>query len=266
MLGLSLIFFNTFANAQNGLENIIVEKYYISDAHDASATSGGYLPKGSVTYRIYADMLPAYRFQAAYGVPGHDLRFATTTTFFNNESYGASVANDINKNALKYNTVMLDSWLSVAAASAGNFGISKEEDNDLKTIVNEDGLLQNKDANADLPLSKRDGLLEASPQLAVTFYGIDSNLLALFGNQNFKTKEQEFFTNNGSWASIGGSVGPDEKNKVLIAQITTDGDFSFELNIQIGKPTGGAENYVARNPVGNEIQLASLTYSSRKAK
>jgi hypothetical protein len=47
----------------------------------------------------------------------------------------------------------------------------------------------------------------------------------------------------------------------LIAQITTDGDFSFELNIQIGTPYGGVENYVAKNPVGNEIMLPSLTYS-----
>ena len=68
--------------AQNGLENVVVETYYISDANDTNANlDGGILPIGSVTYRIYADMLPGYKFQAAYGVPGHDLKIATTTLF-----------------------------------------------------------------------------------------------------------------------------------------------------------------------------------------
>ena len=50
------------------------------------------------------------------------------------------------------------------------------------------------------------------------------------------------------------------ENRILIAQITTDGVFSFELNLQIGTPDGGTENYVARKPVGNEIQFAGLIY------
>ena len=47
------------AYAQNGLENIVVEKYYVSNAADAAgsiANNGGALPVGAVTYRIYADM------------------------------------------------------------------------------------------------------------------------------------------------------------------------------------------------------------------
>ena len=78
-----------FAQAQNGLESIIVEKYYVSNAAD-SAGSVGNLPAGSTTYRVYVDMLTGYKFQAAYGVPGHECRIATTTTFFNNEDRGAT--------------------------------------------------------------------------------------------------------------------------------------------------------------------------------
>ncbi|HNR19546.1 MAG TPA: hypothetical protein PKN75_07750 [Bacteroidia bacterium] len=71
--------------AQNGLENLIVEKYYISEPNDTNANiDGGVLPLGSVTYRLYADMLPGYRFQAVYGVPGHEMRIET----FNNEDRG----------------------------------------------------------------------------------------------------------------------------------------------------------------------------------
>ena len=48
----ALIFYCFFVSAK-GLEKIIVEKYYISDAKDAAAKKGGYLPVGSVTYRIF---------------------------------------------------------------------------------------------------------------------------------------------------------------------------------------------------------------------
>ena len=68
----SLIFISSLiaglVKAQNGLENITVEKYYVSNAADATG-SIGVLPVGSVTYRIFADLLPGYKFQAAYGVP-----------------------------------------------------------------------------------------------------------------------------------------------------------------------------------------------------
>ena len=58
-----LLLARTICPAQNGLENITVEKYYVSNAADA-AGSVGVLPTGSVTYRVYADMLPGYNLQA----------------------------------------------------------------------------------------------------------------------------------------------------------------------------------------------------------
>ena len=64
-----------------------------------------------------------------------------------------------------------------------------------------------------------------------------------------------------------GDLGADSltENRVLIAQITTDGVFEFELNIQIGTPTKGvSQNYVARNPIGNEIMLPSLIFKSEE--
>src|SRR6185295_15896533 len=88
----------------------------------------GTLPAGSVTYRIFADMLPGYKFQAAYGVPAHTLLMSTTTSFFNNEDRGATTPT-YTKTQAKANSVMLDSWLSVGAACVSNFGILKSEDN-----------------------------------------------------------------------------------------------------------------------------------------
>ena len=111
-LGL-LVFISAFAKAQ-GLENVIVERYYVSDANDAAGSSGA-LPVGSVTYRIYADMLPGYKFQAIYGIPAHTLKLTTSTSFFNNEDRGATTPS-YTKLQAKANTVMLDSWFSVGAA------------------------------------------------------------------------------------------------------------------------------------------------------
>ncbi len=255
------IFFSIVSRGQNGLENIVVERYYVSDANDATQNStGGVLPVGSVTYRIYADMLQGYKFQAAYGVPGHEMRIETTTLFFNNEDRGAT-SPTYTKAQASHNTVMLDSWLSVGAACSGNFGILKSEDDGVATVSNTDGVLQNTDPSAGIPLSTEDGMVAGSPE-AVTAVGITTEI-SVFDAQNDGTNGPLFATSNGSWASLNGSIGPDSvDNKVLIAQITTDGVFSFELNIQIGTPNGGVENYVAQNPVANEIQMASLIYSS----
>jgi hypothetical protein len=256
----SLLVSNVFS--QNGLEGIIVEKYYKSSAQDTVANEdGGILPIGSITYRIYADLLPGYKFQAAYGLQNHELRIETSTLFFNNEDRG-DIFPSYTKAQARLHTVMLDSWLSVGAACAGNFGILKNEDYDsLATVQNNytPQILQNAETSCGIPISNQDGLVLGTPGVMTTV-GI-SNEINVFGNQNDGTNGPVFSTFDGSWACLGGSVGPDSIiNKVLIAQITTNGQLKFELNIQIGTPSGNVENYVAKNPTGNEILMESLTY------
>lgn len=260
-----LLSFITFG--QNGLECIVVEKYYVSEANDTIVNDlGGNLPVGSVTYRIYADMLPGYKFQAAYGVDvaptgsigagDHQLILGTSTLFFNNEDRGATTPS-FTKARCADNTVMLDSWLSVGAACLNNFGVMKSKDNGLSNVVNGDGVLQNTDPTAGIPLTQQDGLISGSPQ-AVTEVGL-TDIIGMLDNQNDGTNGPLFSTWNGSWACLGGCQGPDSlDNMLLIAQITTNGTFWYELNIQIGTPTGGIERYVARNPVGTEISLPCL--------
>ncbi|HKR06101.1 MAG TPA: T9SS type A sorting domain-containing protein [Bacteroidia bacterium] len=252
--GLFLTLFGFCAHAQNGLEGIIVEKYYVSNSTDAGGSIGT-LQTPSTTYRVFVDMLPNYKFQAAYGVPGHELRIQTSTKFFNNEDRGA-ITPAYSKTQAADNTVMLDSWVSVGAACTGNFGIIKAEDNGVSTVVNNDGLLMN---NAGDPpaVSVQDGLIAGTPE-AVTLVGFTTELDILDATSQMGNLISTF---NGSWASLNGSIGPTSANKVLIGQFTTNGCFTFELNIQIGTPGGGVENYVARNPVGNEILLPGLTYN-----
>lgn len=258
-----------YAQAQTpaGLDSIMVEKYYVSDLNDKTVDgTGGILPVNSVTYRIYADLKPGYKFEAAYGVDisptgarnagDHELRLETTTKFFNNIDRGSTTPNFSKANAAN-NTVMLDSWFSVGAASTGNLGIVKAEDNGIANINNTDGVLQNASPLAGIPLTTQDGFITGSPE-AVNFVGLSSTDLGIFDDT---TNGSLLSSYNGSWASLNGSTGATSNNRVLIAQITTDGTFCFKLNLQIGTPTAGvAENWVADSPVGNEGTHPSLTY------
>jgi len=251
--------------SQNGLENIIVEKYYISNANDSNSRQiSGFLPVGSVTYRLYLDMLPEYRFHAAYGSPGHELRIETTTLFFNNEDAGNKPPNVIPRRTLNRNTVMLDSWLSAGGAGEGMYGVLKEQDDSLETIIHEKSFLQNKNKLAGIPIKDRDGLVVGEDVPFPSFFGLDSILPVLYNTTNSSV----FATTNGAWGCLGGAVGLDslKTNRVLVAQITTNGDLTFELNIQIGKRGIPPENYVAKNPVGKEIMSPALTYRSKEIK
>ena len=74
---------------QDGLEGVIVEKFYVStEADNAGKLYSGDLPKGSVTYRIYVDLKPGFRFQAAYGSPQHPLVIESTKNFYNHLENG----------------------------------------------------------------------------------------------------------------------------------------------------------------------------------
>jgi len=261
-LGLGLSFIGTIGLAQEGLEKIIVEKYYISTKAD-SIGSVGTLPAGSTTYRIYADMLPGYKFQALYGNSDHALKINSSTSFFNNEDRGATTANAIASAQLKNNTVALDSWFSVGASAGGQFGVLKSEDNDGKNLLTLNTLLKNNAAAMGIPLTTQDGnmIVTGKQPEAVAFVGIDPSngifdAASLQGNS--------FETNNGAISALNGATGPTAENRVLIGQFTTDGVFSFELNIQIGSPSGVAEKYVATNPINGEKTIPSLTFEANE--
>ena len=257
-LGLGLSFLGTFATAQDGLEKIIVEKYYISTAAD-TVGSAGKLPIGSVTYRVYADMLPGYRFQTLYGNSDHPLKISTTTSFFNNEDRGATTANAIASAQLKNNTVALDSWFSVGASAVGQFGVLKSEDDGKENLLTKNSLLKNNDLVVGIPLTEQDGNLAGSP-VAVTFVGFDPTNGLFDGTSQLGNS---FVTTDGGISALGGATGPTASNRVLIGQFTTDGVFTFELNIQIGTPTKGvSEYYVVSKPIKGEKSIPSLIYVS----
>ena len=259
LLFLSFILMYHLGSSQNGLEGVIVEKYYISNAADAAGSSG-VLPSGSTTYRIFIDLLPGYTFQAAYGVANHELRFQTTTAFFNNEDYGATTP-AFSKTNVRNNTVMLDSWFSGGASCGGNYGILKTEDGVAggTNVINANGILANNDPIAGIPLTTQDGIYTAvTPSVTVLgFTPAEINVIDATSNAG-----NLISTYNASWAVLGGSTSPiPSVNKILIAQFTTNGTFSFKLNVQIGTPTPGvSQNFVAENATGSEILFPGLIY------
>lgn len=248
---------------QQGLEKIIVEKYYVTNAADSidAATNGAIAPLrvGSVTYRVYADLLPDYKFIQMFGSAAHQLKITTTEDFYNDPSYGATFPQGISVNNTKKNTTLIDTWLSVGGICTGKMGVLKTEDTD-GTIGNNQSILANTDASIGAPImgaNGKDGIATGSP-VSPNVLGITTEL-DVFD----QTKGNSFVVNDGAIAALGGVAGVTASNTVLLGQFTTFGQLKFELNIQIGTPTAGeSQLYVAKNPTGSEMSIPTLTYAS----
>jgi len=222
------------------LEKVIVEKYYVANASDYEDTTGGILPKGSVTYRIYIDMKPGYLLQVVYGNQNHELFIKTSTTFFNNTYCMAMTGFNISPKEINENTVALDSWLTMGAATRLHTGILKSDD--------KDGSILKKPS-----LDKSDGLtIATTPTFKV--FNLD---LSFFKDQK---DPSVFSTRNGGWSALEGVKGPDANNRVLIAQLTTNGLLSFDINVQIGTPRGPIK-FVSSNPESSEVLFKDLSYN-----
>ena len=229
------------------IEDIIVERYYVADANDAADEDGGELAEGATTWRIYVDMKPGYVLQTVFGSAENPLNMETTTVFFNNEDRGEETGDAIPANRLGDNTVALDSYITLNAASDEHLGVLKSEDGDGNIVAGSEndggsegvdgGLLVNDIPEIGTPLTEADGLVpgvitsaSTGEEAAVTTLGLDASV---FGDENVGSS---FEVTDGAWAVLGGVTGPTDANRVLIAQITTDGEFTFELNMRVGIP------------------------------
>ena len=221
------------------LENIIVEKYYVSDSTDYNDSIKGILPEGSITYRIYVDMKPDYKLLSVYGNEKHELSIKTSTKFFNNTYCGAFTGFNIDAKKINYTTIALDTYITLGAASRLHTGILLSEDND--------GSILKRNS-----LNHSDGLTDGVlPNFKI--FNLD---LSFFNNNK---DAAVFSTNNGAWAALGGVKGPTVENRVLIAQLTTNGKLSFNVCVQIGKPDGGYLKFVSNNPDETEIKFEGLS-------
>lgn len=249
--------------AQNGLQSVVVEKYYVSDAADSvdAADNGAVYPLyvGSTTYRVYADLLPGYKVIQMFGSPTHPLNISTTTSFYNDPNYGVAIYSGTSINNTKKNTMLIDSYLTIGSVANGLLGVIKEEDTD-GTIGNNQGILANNDISAGAPITGANGVDGLMPGSSImpNVLGITDET-ALFD----QTPGSVFEINNATIAALGGVEGVTPSNHVLLGQFTTNGTFSFKLNLQLATPiAGGSEIYVAENPVNGEIVDSTLIFVS----
>jgi hypothetical protein len=257
------------ANAQ--IDSLIVEKYYVSDAMDATDTLSGGLPENSIAYRVFINLTPGYILKEIFGSEFHPLSFSSTENFFNNLLLGKSFGYQINKNNLDNNTTALDTWITLGFASNKHFGVLKSQDTDGSIVggMNNDGgssnipggLLVNDDVSSGIPLTSEDGLVPTDSSTSAFFqtgflneWGEDSTIFGL------PSDKHSFVSNSVQLLNYNGIPGTGEQNNILVAQLTTRGEISFKLNLVVENAEGQSINIVADDPTGDEQTSRFLTW------
>jgi len=272
---LPILFFLLFQTAAAQIDSLFVEKYYISDTKDATDLTGGGIQPGTFTYRVYVDLAPGSKLVKIFGSEDHLLKIESTSVFFNNIARGRSFGREIRVNRLRENTVALDTWITIGLASESHYGLVKAEDTNGSVVggVNNDGgsaqiaggLLVNSDPEAGIPLITSDGLSPVSvfPENWVArLNGMDltsSSDTTIFGN----LKPSDSFISNDFFLKNNGTSGITGNNRVLIAQLTTSGELTFSLNLEVEENIGSSPQivrYVAENPLEGEKTTRFLTY------
>jgi hypothetical protein len=255
LASLLLIAAATTLRAQQSLENVIVELYYVSDANDATDVIGGGLVEGSRTYRVYLDLCEGCGLRAVYGDANHPLSISSTALFFNHADRGRAFGHQINNAALGEGTAALDSYLSLGRGSTQRLGILKADDpdgsgvggsnNDGGSALVPGGLLVNSTTEMGSPLTATDGLvpLSGAPGVPTGFLLSGEDPGTAFGDE---TVASGFLSNSTRIsAAFPGVTGPTADNRVLVAQLTTAGELTFLLNVEVQRPDGSVQKYVS---------------------
>jgi len=266
-----VLFIANLIHAQ--IENVIVETYYISTATDSIefATAGGTpIEIGTKTYRVFIDLAPGCKLKKIYGDANHILKFSSTTPFFNNVD-GLSFAKDfLNLNAHKNPTSALDTWLTIGQTTKTiggktNYGILKSQDRNGTTILTSNISLTNTAIPISLTTSDgMDTIAGSAPTswLNAGFITIGGGDSTIFGSTKIRS---EFISNNAVLQNSGVRGVIVDSNQVLIAQLSTKGDISFEINLEVEELIGGIPTvvkYVANDSIllGGEKYSAFLKY------
>jgi len=270
LLGCSLALGGLTAGAQ-GLEGIIVEDFHTVTQADANFINGlgnstYSIVAGSKVYRVYVDMAPNYRFLTVGGsVPDdgigvHALDFSTTTTFWNDDNFGTEFPAQTRRASTG---TIFDTYITIG--STGIVG-GASPCGALGSGLAQVGVLRTADTNGDLTscgvfpgFTGNDGSIPGTvPALTTNLSGI-IDFTALTGSASSFV----IGGNSGdSYATLPANTGidPTNTNRVLIGQFTTDGVFSFHINVAIQSAAGDVEFYVWSNPILTEVVSPFLTY------
>ncbi|MCW3083330.1 MAG: hypothetical protein JWP12_696 [Bacteroidetes bacterium] len=250
--------------AKAQIQHVIVEKYYVSDSLDNTDTIDGAaraLPVGSKTYRVYVQLDAGYRLKKMYGTANHPLKIKSTANFFNNiDRPTAYFGYLINKAWFSGNpTLALDSWLTLGLCATNYNGVLKTDDTDGSVILPSwggtasvpGGILRNNDTAAGIPITTEDGM---KPKTGTFTTWINNGFIdsptgtedtTVFGSVNTGS---QFISTTAFLQQNSGVIGDSlTGEKVLVAQLTTTGEISFELNLQLITPGGASMNIVPGN-------------------
>jgi len=214
------------ASAQ-GVEGVLVERTHVAKALDGADT---------VTYRLYVDLAEGYQLQLAYGDAAHNLRIASSTDFLNTQP-SAIYGDDLNDRDMLPENIHGDSWFTLGMIGNAHWGVPWSMD---------------MDGGADDPMES-DGKMTATTVRDVVEFNFRPGYLGEIAGHIIET-------NNGGWAVLGGIKGATTHNAVLIAQLRTCGELTYELNLQLAAPDGSIEKYVARNAREGEIHAPFLCH------
>jgi hypothetical protein len=240
-----------------GIEGLYVEPYYTAGEQDYDSAAWIPLKPGTVTWRVFVDLAPGWKVQAIYGSETHPLEITTSTRFYNDPLNDEARAEILDPKAVTTGHAILDSWLAMGSASARHTGVPKLEDSDgsLFSELNKGDKLSNLFEDRFYGLQFSDGLIAGTP---ANVNRIGADLTCFQGRSEISS----FRVSNGALAVVEGVRGATASNYVLLGQFTTDGELTLELNLQLIRPDGVSEQYVARNAIGNEVLCEHLLWKS----
>lgn len=177
---------------------------------------------GVTTYRLFIDLEKDHILQTIYGDTEHTLTLSTTTTFHNDSVAGAPFGEQIKTGSLEAGLGWSDSFLA--------FGFGSDSHKAVPMHLDTDGsILQCSEPRS--ARCEKDGLVPAENVPSTV------NLNVATGYVN-GVKGSLIQTDNGGWGVLGGVKGSTTENLVLVAQLTTDGDLRYALNVQVRTPEG----------------------------
>jgi hypothetical protein len=273
---LFLLLMPAFALAQ--LEGVFVETYYVADSNDAQGDlSGSNLQPGEITYRVFLNLAPGSKVVEIFGDADHPFAIGSTRRFFNHEealvlSYAMPISSS------REDTRALDTYMTIGkiAEPGDRFAVPKFLDTDGNFIAgdrNFSGLLANEDVNAGIPLTTSDGFMTDASQVInnledfiadgivgnepTSGVGVDTSIFS------FYSIDSTFYSDDFRFLCIPGVAGVNaDSNLVLIAQLTTLGDISLQINAVIRTADGQDLRYVSTDTITapNMVFLADLNY------
>ena len=277
LLLLPLLTFSIAAKAQ--IRNIFVETYYVSDSLDATDTINGSeraLPRGSKTYRVYVQLDRGYKLKKIYGTTCNPMMIKSTTDFFNNiDRPTAYFGYQLSKSWFTGNpTLALDSWLTLGLAAKGTgstkyAGVLKPDDTDGSIIGGTfntggtagipGGMLVNNDPAAGIPVTSADGMMTDTRTYTTWLdngfrdaSGVTDT--SIFGSVH---NGPQFISNVAFLQQNSGVKGDSlSGNKILVAQLTTTGELSFQFNVELIDSVGHTLNFIP------ESSCSTLTHDT----